>query len=62
MSESDSNVSNIGLSRLEGRTDPDDYVDIESGVCVCVCVWMCVGGFMCVCVGVGGWVDEWVWV
>ena len=32
MSESDSNISNLGLSRVEGRADPDDYVDIESGV------------------------------
>ena len=33
MSGADSNVSNIGLSRVEGRSDPDDYVDIESGGC-----------------------------
>ncbi len=32
MSGGDSNISNIGLCRVEGRTDPDDYLDIESGV------------------------------
>ncbi len=31
MSGGDSNISNIGLCRVEGRTDPDDYLDIESG-------------------------------
>ena len=36
------NVSNIGLSRIEGaRSDPDDYVSIESGmyniIISCIC-------------------------
>ena len=31
LSGKDQNVSQMGLTKLEGYSDPDDYVDIESG-------------------------------
>ena len=31
LSGGDQNVSSTGFTKVEGFTDPDDYVDIESG-------------------------------
>ena len=47
LSGGDQNVSSAGFTKVEGFTDPDDYVDIESGMAghgqhFCVCVPMSV--------------------
>ena len=40
MSGSDEHISSMGHTRQGGFSDSDDYISIESGksVCVCVCV------------------------
>ena len=53
LSGGDQNVSSAGFTKVEGFTDPDDYVDIESGswhhltsVCVCPCLFLVTGCFV----------------
>ena len=39
LSGGDQNVSQTGLMKVEGFSDPDDYVDIESGLVPSKAYW-----------------------
>lgn len=43
LSGGDQNVSKTGLMKVEGFSDPDDYVDIESGQTdtLCSIIFVC---------------------